>query len=83
MTDIIRDKKTSECRFLRISNKKVNLTKLGMGCMYVLGPVANNVEWFGKSGTADGQSNGLTGMVVDDAGKPIVADSRKHRLSGT
>ena len=71
----------SKCRFLTFSKGKLYITDLGLDQVYILDP--NNLESFrkfGSSGAGDGQFNDPAGVVVDDVGNILVADSRNHRL---
>ena len=71
----------SKCRFLTFSKGKLYITDLGLDQVYILDP--NNLESFrkfGSSGAGDGQFNDPAGVVVDDVGNILVADSKNHRL---
>eukprot|EP00092_Neocalanus_flemingeri_P018804 GFUD01020362.1.p1 GENE.GFUD01020362.1~~GFUD01020362.1.p1 ORF type:complete len:646 (-),score=219.15 GFUD01020362.1:60-1997(-) len=80
LTDIIKDKQRSKCRFLTSWQGKLLITDLGLDCVYTLDPVTRGVAVCGKSGTGPGCFSNPAGVVVDSLGNWLVADSMNHRL---
>ena len=68
--------KKSRCRFLTFSKGLFYISDNGLGQGYILDP--NNFESVRKFG--DGQLNEPGGVVLDDLGNILVADSRNNRL---
>merc|ERR1712059_4769 len=80
MEDVIKDKKASKCRFLTFSKDKLYITDLGLDCVYTLDPRNGSAKVFGKSGTGPSCFSDPAGLVVDEVGNTVVADSKNHRL---
>lgn len=82
LIDIIQseDKIKSKCRFINFHQGNVYIVDLGLDCVYILDTNGNQADSFGSSGTGPGKFNDPAGLVVDDVGNMIVADSRNHRL---
>jgi len=80
LVDIVQDKTKSKCRFLNYFQGTVYIVDLGLDCIYTLNTDGNHAEMFGSSGTGSGQFQDPAGLVLDDNGNIIVADSRNHRL---
>ena len=62
---------------------KFYITDLGRDLIIILeskGHDDNRVKVFGGSGTGPGKFWDPAGLVVDDVGQCLVADSRNHRL---
>jgi len=74
------NKRRSSCRFLTYKNDKFYVTDLGRDKVYVVNAENGDVKEFGESGDGHGQFNDPAGVVVDDQGNMIVADSKNHRL---
>ena len=79
--DVIPDKSKSRCRFLHCLNgKRVHIVDLGLDCVYVLSLKETVVRSFGSTGKKNGQFSDPAGLVSDQFGNTIIADSRNHRL---
>ena len=79
--DVIPDKSKSKCRFLHCLNgKRVYIVDLGFDCVYVLSLKETIVRSFGETGKKNGQFWDPAGLVSDQFGNTIIADSRNHRL---
>ena len=70
----------SACRFLTYRNKKLYVVDHGLDCIFILNEDGTESELFGNRGTKEGEFRDPTGLVVDDCGTMMVADSRNHRL---
>ena len=53
---------------------------LGLDCVYVLSLKETVVRSFGSTGKKNGQFSDPAGLVSDQFGNTIIADSRNHRL---
>jgi len=80
MVDIVEDKAKSKCRFLNYYKGKVFVVDLGLDCIYTINMDGNHAEMFGKTGSGRGEFTDPAGLILDDFGNMIVADSRNHRL---
>jgi DNA-binding beta-propeller fold protein YncE len=81
LEDVIPDKSKSKCRFLHCLNgKRVYIVDLGFDCVYVLSLKETIVRSFGETGKKNGQFWDPAGLVSDQFGNTIIADSRNHRL---
>jgi len=80
LTDIISDKTKSKCRFLRYHNNTLYIVDIGLDCIYKLKTDCNEVSIVGGTGTGLNKFRDPAGIVVDDFGNFIVADSKNHRL---
>jgi len=81
LEDVIgKHKRGSLCRFLTYKDEKLYVTDLGRDKVYVV-YVNGDVKEFGESGEGPGQFSDPAGLVVDNQGNMIVADSKNHRLS--
>ena len=80
ITDIIRDRGRSMCRFLTYKNGKFYITDLGSDKIYIVDEKTGDAKAFGGSGSGAGQFSDPAGLVVDHQGNMMVADSRNHRL---
>ena len=80
ITDIIRDKARSKCRFLTYSKGHLYITDLGLDRIYIVNEKTGDARIFGQSGSGAGEFSDPAGVVVDSEGNIIVADSRNHRL---
>jgi len=70
----------SACRFLTYRNKKLYVVDHGLDCVFILNKDGTESELFGSRGHEGGEFRDPTGLVVDDDGTMMVADSRNHRL---
>jgi len=72
----------SKCRFLTYHNGAGVVVDLGLDKIYVLENVNGKfTPWvFGDSGSGPGQFNDPAGVVCDELGNMIIADSKNHRL---
>ena len=80
ITDIIQDRSRSLCRFLTYKKGKFYITDLGLDKIYVVDEKTGNARAFGESGRGVGQFSDPAGLVVDNQGNMMVADSKNHRL---
>ena len=84
LMDMIKGRESlSMCRFLTFKNKKFYITDLGLDRVYILEEAEDgnyDLRCFGDTGNAKGQFNDPAGVVVDNFGNMIVADSKNHRL---
>ena len=80
ITDIIRDRGRSMCRFLTYKNGKFYITDLGSDKIYIVDEKTGDARAFGRSGSGAGQFSDPAGLVVDHQGNMMVADSKNHRL---
>ena len=80
LSDVIRDKKGSKCRFLTSALGKLYITDLGQDCVYTLDPETRDTTVFGQSGSGMGCFSDPAGLVVDSLGNMLVADSKNHRV---
>ena len=72
----------SKCRFLTLAGGKLFITDLGLDQVFVMSTSGDigSVRRFGCSGDGDGMFSDPAGVVVDDVGNILVADSKNHRL---
>ena len=70
----------SACRVLNYRNKKLYVVDHGLDCIFILNEDGTESELVGNRGTKEGEFRDPTGLVVDDCGTMMVADSRNHRL---
>jgi len=70
----------SACRFLTHSNKRLYVVDHGLDCIFILNEDGTESELFGSRGTKGGEFRDPAGLVVDECGTMMVADSRNHRL---
>jgi len=80
LSDVIKDKKVSKCRFLTSALGKLYISDLGQDCVYTLDPETRDTTVFGQSGSGTGCFSDPAGLVVDSIGNMLVADSRNHRV---
>jgi len=70
----------SACRFLTYRNNKLYVVDYGLDCVFILNKDGTESELFGSRGHEGGEFRDPTGLLVDDYGTMMVADSRNHRL---
>ena len=70
----------SACRFLTYRNKKLYVVDHGLDCIFILNEDGTEAELIGSRGIKGGEFRDPAGLVVDDSGTMMVADSRNHRL---
>jgi len=80
LEDVVSDKEKSKCRFLYCKGRKVYIADLGLDLVYILDLKRGNVRTFGGSGKELDRFSDPAGIVADDLGNMIVADSRNHEL---
>ena len=80
ITDIIKDRRRSLCRFLTYKKGKFYITDLGSDKIYVVDEKTGDARAFGESGRGGGQFSDPAGLAVDHQGNMMVADSKNHRL---
>ena len=56
------------------------MSNQGLDMVYMLNAKDNTAEVFGRTGVKNGEFRDPAGLVVDQLGNIIVADSRNHRL---
>ena len=81
---IIKDRSKSKCRFLTVSKKKIYVTDLGLDLIYILevgeGRSVVDRRVFGGHGSGSECFRDPAGVIVDQVGNMVIADSRNHRL---
>ena len=80
LTDIIKDRSRSLCRFLTYKKGNFYITDLGSAKIYVVDEKTGDARAFGESGRGEGQFSDPAGLAVDHQGNMMVADSKNHRL---